>query len=176
MLKVSKGLKEVVIMKEIIQTIIEKSQFPQADKLEAYLSKCMHVSKDTPKSTYAPEDNVLFKTEVFLKGFKPFENSLGKGHSYAAAAKLLQITLDEIGIDIEPEECFILYHLRDLGKFRLREDKLYDELKPLWVHYHQFKIEKEDFTYTLKQLMRAKFIDYRRGNLWLKPSLLIRYR
>lgn len=163
-------------MKEIVESILDKVEYPQRDKLESYLLKCMHISKDTPQSTYATQENVLFKTSVFLKGFKPFENSLGKGHSYSAASKLLQVTLGELAVEIEPEEAFILYHLRDLGKFRLREDKLFAELEPLWIHYHQFKIEKEDFTYVLKQLMRAKLIEYRRGNLWLCPSLLIRYR
>lgn len=164
-------------MQESIDRIVEKLEFKNPEKFGQLLSKCIVVSEDSSKSSYAVHENVQFKLDVFFKGFSPWNNAFGKEKKYESGVAALSTIFDELGVEVEKSECFILFHIRDLGKFRMREDKLKNELIPLWKSgYKHYALEDGDFSYAIKNLMRNKLIDYRRGNLHLKPSVIIRYK
>lgn len=164
-------------MEETLNNIVEKAKFQKKDLFHDLMRKCIHVSNDSTKSTYAIHDNIVFKVETLFKGLTPFINEYGKDKKYEAGVEALSTICEELGLDIDKEECFILFHIRDLGKFRKKESELLDELKPLWKgQYQDFALSDQDFSYALRGLMQKKFIDYRRGNLHLKPSVIIRYR
>ena len=155
---------------------MENIEFSKKQLFSEFLGKCLHYSDDSSESSYAVHRNVVFKLDTFFKGFSSFINEFGKDKKYKAGVHALQCICTELAVDLDDEECFILFHLRDLGKFRMRESKLKDELTNLWAQYPEYKLSDLDFSYALKSLMRKKFIDYRKGNLGVKTSLIIRYR
>lgn len=164
-------------MNETIESILKRADFAnKEDKLRALLNSCLSVSKDSEKSTYAIHDNVLFKINDFFIGLKKILNSEKKDKAFLLGVDILGIVLDELGYEMDKEDVFIFYHLRDLGKFRLKESKLKDELKVLWRQHKEYQLEDQDFSRSLKYLMRNNLIDYRRGNLWLKLSTVISYK
>ncbi len=165
-------------MEEIFENILDKIEFKKQQKFAELLPKCIHISSDSSKSTYAIYENLIFKLDTFFKGFENFQNEFGRDKKYIAACHALGAIFEELGFDIEKEELFILYHIRDLGKFRKREKDLHDELKKLWSNYpyKEFAMDDQDFSHSLKNLMRMKLIDYRRGNLHSKQSVIIRFR
>ncbi len=156
--------------------IIEKIEFRKKQNFETLIKKCIHVSNDSSTSTYAVHPNIVFKLDSFFKGFPSFVNEFGKDKKYLAGVHAIGVICEALGLEIEPEESFVLFHLRDLGKFRKSEKELAKELKNIYSNYKEFTLEGVELTYALKSLMKKKFIDYRRGNLHLKPSLIIRYR
>lgn len=164
-------------MQESIDRIVEKLNFKNSDKFGILLSKSIKVSGDSTKSTYAVHDNILLKLDVLFKGFSPWNNEFGKEKKYESGVEALSAIFEELGVEVDKSECFILFHIRELGKFRMREDKLKAELIPLWKSaYKHYALEDGDFSYAIKNLMRLKLIDYRRGNLHLKPSVILRYK
>jgi len=163
-------------MKETIDKIVERISFAEKEKFTELLKKCLHISKDSKKSTYATEDNVCFKIDTLFKGFKPFLYACGKDKEYESGVEALSIICDEIGIEIEKEELFILFHVRDIGKFRKKEAALHSELKAIWKSYPHYELEDKEFSYALKNLMRKKLIKYRRGSVHLIPSVILSYR
>lgn len=164
-------------MNETIANIVERTSITKKDLFEALISKCIKLSDASGKESYSEFPNVIFDMDRLFKGFSPFNNELGKNKKYLAGVETLMIVFDELGIEIEKEECFILFHIREIGKFRIKEAKLLEELQELWAHgYHDFKLEGGDFSYALKSLMRKKVMAYRRGSINFVPSVLIRYR
>ncbi len=163
-------------MQETYENIIEKIEFKKKQNFEVLLRKSIHVSNDSSTSTYAEHPNIVFKLDTFFKGFPSFINEFGKDKKYLAGVHALSTILDELGVEIDPSECFLLFHIRDLGKFRKSEKDLIKELKNVYPRYLDYKLEGNDLSYALKALMKLKLIDYRRGNLHLRPSVIIRYR
>ena len=161
---------------DIINNIAVKANFKNKDAFKGFLSKCIHFSNDSARSTYTVFENMVFKIDAFFKGFAPFKNEFGKDRFYEAGVEAFSCIFDELGIDLSKEECFLLYHLRDAGKFRIKESEFLEEIKKLWRKYPAYELAPQDFSYGLKELMRTKLIDYRRGNLHLRNSVIIRYR
>ena len=164
-------------MIEDIENIMEQIPFARKDQFQTLLEKSIHVSSDSSNGEELEFPNLIFKIETFFKGFSPFHNEMGKNRKYDSGVTALMTICETLGIEMDKEECFILFHIRALGKFRLREDKLKKELEALWKSdYKDYFLADSDFSYALKSLMRKKFINYRRGNLHLNPNVLIRYR
>jgi len=163
-------------MPEDIENILSHIEFEKKDDFKLLLEKSIHVSTDSSNDELLKNPNIVFKMDAFFKGFPLFINEFGKDKKYEAGVHALMVILDQLGVEIEPQDCFILFHVRDLGKFRIREEKLLKELEELWSRHKDFKLEKNDFSYALKDLMRKKLIGYRRGNITMNPSVLIRYR
>jgi hypothetical protein len=164
-------------MQETIANIVEKTSITKKDQFELLISKCIKLSESSGKESYSEFPNVVFDMDRLFKGFSPFNNELGKNKKYLAGVETLMIIFEELGIEVEKEECFILFHIRELGKFRIKETKLHEELKKLWSQgYHTFKMDDGEFSYALKSLMRKKLMAYRRGSIHFVPSVLIRYR
>lgn len=164
-------------MEEIIERICANVEYKNADKFKDLVYKNLKVADEAEKSTYAVHDNLMFKFSDFFTGFRDFENELGKDKKYLSAVNALRAITDELGFDFEDKHLFVLYHLKDLGKFKIRESKLYKELLGIWSGvYKDFKLEENDLTYVLKDLMRAKFIDYRKSNIAMNKTILVRFR
>lgn len=163
-------------MEESISNILEKIEFKNKDLFKKLLLKCVQVSKDSGTSTYAIHDSVLFKFETLFKEFTPFLNEFGKDKKYEAGVHALAVICEELAYEMDKEEYFILFHIRDLGKFRLAEKKLRAELEELWKQYPDYALDSRDFSISLKNLMRKKFIQYRAGNLHINKSVIIRYK
>ena len=119
---------------------------------------------------------MVFKLDSFFKGFAPFKNEFGREKVYESGVEALSCIFDELGVNLSKQECFLLFHLRDAGKFRVKESTLLEEVKDLWKKYPQYELSPGDFSYGLKELMRTKIINYRRGNLYLNKAIIIRYR
>lgn len=163
-------------MQEVIENIVTNTEYTNEDKFKDLLAKCLKVSDESTKSTYAIHDNIMFKFADFMAGFRDFENHFGKDKKYKSGVHALSAITNELGFEFEDKELFILYHIKDLGKFRTKESKLFDELSKIWPTYKEFKLEKDELTYALKDLMRAKFIEYRRGNVTLNKNIIVRFR
>ncbi|MCO4795167.1 MAG: hypothetical protein KC493_15730 [Bacteriovoracaceae bacterium] len=163
-------------MEETINAIVEKIRFEKKQKFSELITKAIYICKDTEKGPRAAHDNVVFKIDTLFAGFPDFINEFGKDKKYEAGVEALSVICEELGVDIDKEECFILFHLRDLGKFRLKESKLHAELKILWRQYKNYELNDQDFSRSLKSLMRMKFINYRKGNLQINKTVLIRYK
>jgi hypothetical protein len=166
----------IVAMEDTIQNILEKIEFSKKESFGKLLEKTLGIAHKDTKSTYAIHENVVFRVNELFKGFSSYINEFGKDKKYEAGVHALKTICDEIAVEIEKEECFILFHLRDLGKFRKKESDLFKELSDLWHNYPDYRMEKTDLTYALKNLMRMKFITYRRGNLYLNQNIIVRYR
>ena len=163
-------------MDEVFENILLKIQFSKKELFLDLLKKCLHISNETTKSTYATHDNVAFKVDTFFAGFPTFINEFGKDKQYESAVEALSVICEEIGLEVEKSECFILYHIRDLGKFKLKEAKLLQELKVLWQQYKHYTIEDGSFTRSLYNLEKFRFIEYRRGCITLNRTVIIRYK
>lgn len=163
-------------MQETINGIIERVGFKESVKFGVLLKKCIRPSTDTEKSTYATEENIIFHMDKFFKGFPPYLIEFGRAKKYESGVVALNVISDELGLELDKEECFILFHIRDIGKFRVKEIKLKQELTILWREYKEYALCDQDFSYALKSLMKKKFIEYRRGSIQLNPNVVFRYR
>lgn len=163
-------------MPEDIDNIVANIEFEKKEEFKLLLEKSIHVSKDSSNEELLENPNLIFKMDTFFKGFPLFINEFGKDKKYVAGTHALMTIFEQLGIEIDKEDCFILFHVRALGKFRMREEKLLAELNELWPRYKEYKLEALDFSYAIKDLMRKKLIGYRRGNVTMNESVLIRYR
>ncbi|MCF8060626.1 MAG: hypothetical protein K9K67_15090 [Bacteriovoracaceae bacterium] len=164
------------MLEEIHANILEKIKFDKLDKFEILLKSTITHVWSTEKEPDPRFHSVSFKLAEFFDGFTGFLNFYGKENKYQAGVEALSIICNELQIDIDEGECFLIFHIRNLGKFRKRESELLLELKNLWTQYPNYKMEDREFSKALKNLMRNKFINYRKGNLHLNPSVLLRYR
>lgn len=163
-------------MQEVIEAILQRVSFEDKDKIKSFLYKCLKVSDDTYRSTYATHDNILFKLDAFFAGLPKIVNHVTKDKKFTLGIETLTIILEELAVEVEKEEVFILFHLKDLGKFSIRDSKLQTELKNVWAQHKEYAVEDQDFMRSIKTLMRLGLIDYRKGNLKNKKSLLVRYK
>lgn len=163
-------------MQETIQLIAEKIDLDKKENLVKFLVKSIKVSEDSGKRTTATYDNVLFKLGVFLEGLGKCLNNIPAAKRLTIGVDALVITLEELGFEIDKEDAFIIYHLRDLGKFKIRDAKLKEDLKGAWGEHKDYALTDQEFSRTLKVLMRMGLIDYRKGNLTLKKEMIIRYK
>jgi len=112
---------------------------------------------------------------LLLEGLAPFANSKGKEGSLVLGTQTFLDITEVLEFELDESDAFLVYHLRKIGKFRKREADLLQELTALWKVYPRYEISKQEFSRSLKELMRAKLIQYRRGNITLSPSFIIRY-
>lgn len=163
------------LYEDLYNDIFERVDFTAMDKFEALIKKTISRAvingEDNPNIT-----SVSFKCQQLLEGLGPFANSQGKEKAYEVGAQTLLSITNALQFDLDEGEAFLLFHLRGLGKFRKREADLLKELKKLWEKNPEYAMEDREFSRALKNLMRDKFIQYRKGNILLNPSFVIRYR
>lgn len=163
------------MLEDLHNEIIESVDFTAMDKFETLIkstvTRAVIVGEDNPNLT-----SISFKFGQLLEGLGTFANSKGKEHALRIGPETLLAITNALQFELDESEAFLLYHLRTLGKFRKKESELLAELKKLWVQYPDVAMEDREFSRSLKGLMRDKFIQYRKGNIHLTPSFVIRYR
>lgn len=163
-------------MEEMIDSIVEKVSFEKKDKFKKLLQESIRIVRKRDKDKEdSPYESVAFKLDVLFQGFSPFINHFGKDKKYESGVEALSAICEVLELGIDRSECFIIFHIRELGKFRMKESTLLEELRPLWSKYKAYKLEGVDFSYSLKNLMKYKFIAYRKGNLHLNSTIMLRY-
>ncbi|MBK24661.1 MAG: hypothetical protein CME70_11755 [Halobacteriovorax sp.] len=163
-------------MQETIEAILERVELNKKDNLAKWLGRAISVSDDSTTRTTQTYQNILFKTDVFFEGLNQALNETVKEEKLLTGVGLVEIVLDELGFEIEKEDAFIVYHLRDLGKFKITDKKLKEQLKGLWGQHKDYALDDQEFARTLKHLMRMGLLDFRKGNMTMKKSVIIRYK
>ncbi len=163
------------MFEEIYSEIFQNVDFRAMDKFEQLIKKTI------TGAVITGEDNpgmvsVSFKFAQLLEGLIYFANSKGKENGLDLGAKTMLTITKALQFEIDESEAFLLYYLHTISKFRKKESELIAELKKLWVTYPEYAMEDLDFSRALKFLMREKFINYRKGNLQVNPTFIIRYR
>lgn len=157
-------------MREIIQGILDKVQLDNKEPFSKFLYKCIKQSKEHTSITQ------IFRINVFFEGIGKFANTLPKDKRLLFGVTTLEAILSTLGFLIEPEEAFVLYHLRDLGKFKIKDDKLFEQLKEPWGLNKEYVLTTQDFSLTIKALRHMGLIEYRKGSINLKPNITITYK
>jgi hypothetical protein len=165
-------------VQEMIENIVEKSAISKKVVYASHLKKCIQEFHEVEGERVDPRfHKVIFKLNDFFKGFSPFIHEYGKEKKYEAGVEALQKICDELGLEVDENECFVLFHLRDLGKFRMKESKLHQELKALWKKtYKDYEIGDVEFSRVLRNLRDEKLIKYRRGNMSLCQNIILKYK
>ncbi len=164
------------MLEELFSNILEKVDFTAMDKFEALLRKTITRAVLLDHDPKPDITNVSLKLSVLLEGLIPFASSKGKESTLSLGTETFLTITNVLQFELDESEAFLMFHLRRLGKFRKRETDLFNELTPLWKQHPEYEMSKQEFSRALKELMRAKFIQYRRGNILLTPSFIIRYR
>ncbi len=157
-------------MREIIQGILEKVELDNKEPFSKFLFKCIKQSKEHTAVTQ------IFRITVFFDGIDKFANTLPKDKRFIFGVTTLEAILAQLGFKIEPEEAFVLYYLRELGKFKIKDSKLFEQLKTPWGQYKAYVLTEQDFSLTIRALRRMALIEYRRGSLNLKQNITITYK
>jgi len=167
-------------MQEVINKITEQINFTKKDSFAEFLEECIHFyvpkEADMEREQLREYRSVVFKLNTFFKNFSPFIYELGKDKKYESGVEALYVICNELGIEIDKSECFILFHLRDQGKFKIKESKLLNQLKNLWPQYKHYALKDQDFSRALRNLRDERVIEYRKHALVPVPTLLIRYK
>lgn len=163
--------------------IIESSGINNEKGLKMLLRDTLYhardnISVDKMKEAEAFGDDVKtsidFRYQKFLKGLDPLLNNVKSNQTTQVAVDLLHSIFELIGVEIDKDECFLLYEMRDLGKFRLKEDQFYIDLEKKW-RGSDFVLSKVDYKEALKGLKNGDLINFRRGSITLNESLIMRY-
>lgn len=164
------------MLEEIYKTILEKVDVTAKDKFENLLRKSItppYIPDHDPKPGV---EVISFKLGPFLEGLDKFSRSHDKDQAMIHGTQNLQAVLEGLQFEFDESECFILFQLRKLGRFRKREKDLLTELKKLWKTFPDLELTDVEFSHALKDLMREKLISYRKGVIQLSSSFVIRYR
>lgn len=170
------------MIEEVIQNIVDNANFKKKDEFHNFIKKCVFQffrKEEADKESTRQFKSIIFKLDVFFKNFTPFQNEFGKDKIYVAGVEALYVIANELKIEVDKSDLFIVFHLRNLGKFRIKEEKLLTELKELWSKpfYKEYEIEnKQDFAASIRALRDADVITYRHGNMTVNPSVILRYR
>ncbi len=164
------------MLEDVYSNILESVDYTAMDKFETLIRKTITkavLNEQDPKPNIT---NVSFKLQNLLEGLETFANSKGKANTIVSGTETFLSITDALQYELDGSEAFLMYHLRRQGRFRKRESDLLDELTKLWKDYPDYEMTKQEFSRSLKELMRNKFIEYRRGNLYLTESFIIRYK
>jgi hypothetical protein len=166
-------------MQDVIDNIIEKISFTQKEAFRSFLNECVtpYINKEEEdREQQRKFQSVNLKLDYFFKNFTPFINEHKDHRKYEAGVEALTLIFEQLHIELDPSDCFILFHLRNLGKFKIKESKLLNELKSAWGEYKKYALSDQDFSAALRSLRKEKAIEYRKGNLTTSPNIIIRYR
>ena len=113
------------------------------------------------------------KLQIFLKGIELVLSEVSKKEKMELILKIMVVTFSKIGFEISDKEAFVLYEIRDLGKFRLKDSKLFSDLEKSWNASPDYRVDKSEFKVIINELKNIKFIDTRRGSITLGESIII---
>lgn len=164
------------MLDEVYSAILEKVDLTAKDKFETLLKKSITVAV-IPSSDPKPYiETISFKFGPLLEGLDYFSKNKGKEGAQVTGTEILMTILEALQFEVDESECFLMFQLRKLGRFRKREKDFLSELKRLWKEYPQYELSDGEFSRALKSLMREKLILYRKGSIQINTSFIIRYR
>jgi hypothetical protein len=162
-----------VPMSNIKLNILEKVELKSEKALSWLLDDCMN--RRTVLNTMPGMENTFeFKYQKFLKGIDVALNGVPKSEVSQTAVKVLCAVFEEFEIDVTEPEAFIIYTIRDLGKFRTKDKKLLPELKGYWGTLKEYTLDDSEFAVTLRELKNVGLIDFRRGAITLPENFVVR--
>ena len=156
------------MMDEILGDIQLKNQA----KFSKLLSQCMVLqrmlnSMDLDNPVYE------FKIQKFFKELPPLLSEYPRKERMSLILELSQNIFKHFGYELSLSECFVLFELREIGKFRLKDDKFFATLDKSWQEYSDYRLDKDEFKYALKELKNIKLIDLRRGAIMMSPEVVL---
>jgi hypothetical protein len=160
-------------MSNIKLNILEKVELKSDKALSWLLDDCMN-TRTVLNTMPGMENTFEFKYQKFLKGLDVALNSVAKNETPQTAVKILCAVLETFDIDITEPEAFILYMIRDIGKFRTKDHKLIIELRGQWGTLKQYALEESEYNVTLRELKNVGLIDFRRGAITLPENIVVR--
>lgn len=162
-------------MSNIKAEILDKIDLKKDKALSWLLDDCINTR--TALNTMPGEEGVFeFKYQKFLKEYAASLNGVSKSDFNKTAVDILVTIFDEFDINVSPEEAFIIFNLKDLGKFRTKDKKLLNDLKGFWGTHKEYALEDSDFNETLRELKNVGLIDFRRGAITLPENLVIKLK
>lgn len=114
------------------------------------------------------------RIQHFLRGLAPLVSELNQKRAMEVKLLMIQTLFDHWDYSLSLVECFVIYNLKDLGRFRLKEDKLFNQLMEQWSSYPDYKVERSDLKQILKDLKNLKVIELRRGTVLFASSMILR--
>lgn len=164
------------MLEEIYKNILDKVDVTAMDKFDGLLRKSITPAFIPDHDPKPGVEVVSFKLGQLLEGLDKYSKSHDKDQSMIHGSQNLMAVLEGLQFEFDESECFVLYQLRKLGRFRKREKDLLEELKKLWKTFPQYELSDVEFSHALKDLMREKLISYRKRVIQLNSSFMISYR
>jgi hypothetical protein len=161
-------------MSNIKANILEKLELKNEKSLSWLLDECIN-RKTALNKVPGEEDTFEFRYQKFLKGMDTILNGQGKNNAPHVAVKILITVMEEFKIDISEEEAFIIYNLRDLGKFKEKDKKLFGNLKGQWGSLKAYALEETEFNETLRELKNVGLLELRKGAISLPQNVVVRF-
>jgi len=161
---------------KIVEYAVENKLITNEKNFKRLVSKSFSLIKDSVKEKGEELADLHFKVMSFTKDFPACFNGVNRSELYKNAAEVLYFMFNELSIEVEKEECFIFFHFRELGKFRMKEDKVFEELKSEWAIHRDYEMPKADYEYALRQLKNHGLIGLRRGAITLTDTTVFRFK
>lgn len=161
---------------EAHEIAIENGLSVQEKHLRQLLSNCFTIVKDSIEEKGSDMADVQFFVMKFFKELPRTLNGIKRSELYEKGAKLLCLIFNKLDVDVTEQECFVLFHFRELGKFRTKEKKVFNELKVEWGLHKDYSLDEPDFLEAVRELKNHGFIGHRRGSITLNEACVFRYK
>jgi hypothetical protein len=160
----------------IVETAVEKELCFHEKHLNRLLSQSFHIVDDSVEERGEEMADIHFQISKFLKDLPKSINGIKRSQLYAKGADLLCLILNTLDVEVTKQECFIFFHLRELGKFRTKEDIVFKELKSEWGMHRDYVLELDEFLEAIRELKNHGLIGHKRGTITLNDATVFRYK
>jgi hypothetical protein len=163
-------------LQEAIEFALENKYSVQEKHLRQLINNCFTIVKDSADEKGTEMADVQFFVMKFFKELPRTMNGIKRSELYAKGAKLMCLLFNKLDVDVTEKECFVFFHFRELGKFRTKEPKAFNELKSEWGQHKEFSLDEPDFLEAVRELKNHGFIGHRRGAITLNDACVFRYK
>jgi len=153
------------------EEILENIELANKDALSKLIDNNVTILR-TLNQMPLPEPIAEFKVMKFLKEMEPVLNQVAAKQKPTIASDIIRLTLEQFGVSLDEKESFVLFQLRDLGRFRIKDDKLFKDLEKQWGQFPSYRVEKSEFKYVLYELKKVGLIEIRRGTITLSEQIV----
>ena len=153
------------MIEQVLNGIVLKNE----QKFMSHLNQCLTSIK---RLNSMEVDHAVYELQIqkFLRGLGPLLSEFKNKDRMSIIINLIKNLFAFYEYELEPEECYILYHLKDLGKFRIKDDTLFNDLQKSWKEFPDYELEKSDFKDAVKGLKNVKLIDSRKGSITMSMT------
>lgn len=160
----------------IVEKAVEDKLCFHEKHLQRLLNTTVSVVSDSVEEKGQEMADVQFQITKFFKELPKSINGIKRSELYAKGADLLCLIFNTLDVETTKEECFVLFHLRELGKFRTKEDIVFKELKSEWEIHKEYVLDEPDFLEAVRELKNHGLIGHRRGTITLNEATVFRYK